>query len=367
MRLILTYTILLTLISSCKKPDILPPVAGAADKMVLIYLAANNDLRLDAIQSLKKIQNGYSYSDKNRIVVYTKTSSEHAYLLSLQGNNKIDTLFKYVGENSSDPIFMERVIADSRKFVPASSYGLVLWSHATSWKPARNQVTTKSFGDDNGTEMDLQDLAQSLPKDFEYIIFDACSMASLEVAYQLRNHADFLLASPTEILSTGLPYHNLSNYLFNGANGLVKVAEQFMSYYDNQQGLYQSAAITLIDNKKLEAIANEAKKLLVLNTPTFPFHKHEIQELTFDTSNNMPSYDFLSFLKHNFTEEEYRPLQKSIEKAIVYKNHTSRFLDYEIFEYCGISVYLPDPNDRYAAYYQSLMWSRDSEWGKLFQ
>lgn len=96
------------------------------------------------------------------------------------------------------------------------------------------------------------------------------------------------------------------------------------------------------------------------------YNKSNIQELTFDTNNNMPSYDFLSVLKNNYTAKEYYPLEQKIKEAVIYKNHTSTFLNKNIVEYSHISRYLVQVADRYYEYYTSLSWIEDSNWDIIF-
>lgn len=358
----------LLLLVSCKKEHNETNHDQQIKKMMLIYMAGNNNLRLDADKALQQIKNSYKFNENHRLLVFITSSSDKSYLLNVKGSNQLDTINVYSGGNSADPLFLAKVITDSRISAPALSYGLILWSHGTSWKPfPERQFITKSFGLDEKREMDLKDLAYYLPKDFEYIGFDACSMASVEVIYELRKHADFIIASPTEILSTGFPYNYLVNDLFSGEQGLVKVAEKFHQYYNIQEGLFRSATISLIDASKLDQVAIEVKRLLHFKKPVYPFNKSQIQDLTFDTSNNIPSYDLLSFLKQNYTVEEYGALEKSIQEAVLYKNHTSSFLGVEISEYCGISIYLPERDDKFTEYYKGLRWSEDSDWDYMFE
>ena len=50
--------------------------------------------------------------------------------------------------------------------------------------------------------MEIDDLAKGLPDDlFDFILFDACYMASVECTYELRNKAEYILASPTETMA----------------------------------------------------------------------------------------------------------------------------------------------------------------------
>lgn len=53
-------------------------------------------------------------------------------------------------------------------------------------------------------EMELDEFAAAIPDGtLDFIIFEACLMAGVEVAYALRGKAEYLLASPAEIISPG--------------------------------------------------------------------------------------------------------------------------------------------------------------------
>ena len=101
------------------------------DQMVLIYIAANNDLKPEALASVNELERGYR--DGLNLLVYLKTSSEVSVILKVKADDTpnigSDTIAIYVNENSSDPYFLSRVVNDARKLSPASSYGLVLWSY----------------------------------------------------------------------------------------------------------------------------------------------------------------------------------------------------------------------------------------------
>src|SRR5690606_20162606 len=356
----------LFLSGGCKKQDSVIPAEESAQHMVLFYIAANNDLKYDALESFRKIQQGYIFNPSQRILIYLKTESNRSYLLTIDDHG-VDTLKSYTDEtdeNSSDPKFLKKVILDSREIFDTETWGLVMWSHATSWKP---KSKTKSFGQDEGLEMDIKDLALCLPNDLEFIVFDACTMASIEVLYELKNKTKFILASPAEILSTSFPYDKSVNDLFLGVNGLKRIAENFLDYYSHQTGLFQSATISLIQTNKLEDIARETKKLILSNTSIHPINKEGVQHLTFDTSNNVASYDAISFLRINYEYNAYSNVGTSINQAVLFKGSTALFLGHEIIEYCGISVYLPETNDPYLEYYNSLQWNLDSGWTKIFE
>ncbi len=102
----------------------------------------------------------------------------------------------------------------------AKRYSLALWSHGSAWLPPKKssflsnkgELEYKSFGQDGESELSLNDLAESLPERFFSIAFDACFMASVEVAYALRYNVLYFLFSPTEVLPDGFPYEAMPPY-----------------------------------------------------------------------------------------------------------------------------------------------------------
>lgn len=358
-------TVFFYCIIGCSKTKFEPETT--ADQMVLIYMAANNDLRLDALECLNRIESGYSGG--NDLLVYIKTTSEHSFLLKIKHDNTnqivSDTLMTYGNENSSDPEFLKRVVNDSRRISSASTYGLILWSHASSWAPS-NEIRLKSFGEDRGTDMDIKDLKNALPRDFLYIIFDACSIASIEAIYELRNNAQYILASPTEVLSTSYPYEDIIPDLFGGKDRLNIVAEKFIAYYRSLPGQYASATVSLVATDELELLAAKTKELLDLKRPKKYAELNGIQRLDFDPAARVPAYDFLDFLEQNFEEQDYRTVLHHLNNAVLFKDHTSDFLHSRILKFSGLSIYLPSERSEYKEYYRTLDWYQSGGSYNLF-
>ena len=90
---------------------------------------------------------------------------------------------------------LKRVINDVTRLYPAKSYGLIVFSHGSGWLPPHTLVNgSRSIIIDNDNEMEITDFAMALPDHlFEFIIFEACNMAGIEVAYELRNKAAYIM------------------------------------------------------------------------------------------------------------------------------------------------------------------------------
>ncbi|MDR1121803.1 MAG: hypothetical protein LBM08_12910 [Dysgonamonadaceae bacterium] len=359
---ILFWVIFLLFLVGCDKE------AGLSDftvnRTVIVYMAADNDLSGDALVDLEEMQRGYTATGAN-LIVLVDVAGEAPYLLQIDETGR-QTVKTYLEFNSADALKMKSVLGEIINMYPAGNYGLVLWSHGTSWLPAGVQL--KSFAEDGGRQMDIIDLAAALPLRFDFILFDACLMGAVEVAYELKDKTDFLIASSTETIYKGFPYDLIISELLAPEVNLIQVAQKYFDYYDEQQGAYRSATISVTDTRRLDALA-EATALVIGDTPfnMANFDRTAVQRL--DVYNEQYVFDFLDFTTKAFPQTNLIALREQINKTVIYKAHTPRFIEeYDISTYCGLSCYIPHPqrNDL-NTYYQQLKWCRAAGFSQLFK
>lgn len=348
-------------ILSCKKEDLISE--DNTTKAIFVYIAANNDLKYSALRSIDQMEKSYrnEYGD---LIVFIKVDRNSSHILKIKhdirdGIIASDTLKSYETQNSSDIDFMKLVFEDMRSFTSAKDYGLVLWSHATSWLPEPNGLLkTKSFGYDRGAEVELKNLRYALPKGLKFILFDACYMASVEVVYELRNNTDYIIASSSEVLSSSYPYDLILADLFS--KDFLQVCRKFYDYYNNKVGFEQSATVSLIDCRYLDELAFETKQVLQTSI------NKDINNLTRVSQNfnfvldiEVGFYDFWSLIKENYSFTQLTSLEATLTKCVLFKQHTKFFLNLPILESSGLTVSLID-NTNLLAYYKSLDWYKDS-------
>ena len=128
----LIYSVMI--FSACHDSDKIEPEYG--ERTVLIYMAADNDLNKDGETNIKSILKGMEQT-AGRLVIYIDPRYDVPRLLTVKGGKgcRLDTLETYTEENSASPEVLARVVKEVQKRYPASSYGLVLWSHGLGWVP----------------------------------------------------------------------------------------------------------------------------------------------------------------------------------------------------------------------------------------
>ena len=92
----------------------------------------------------------------------------------------------------------------------------------------------------------------------EYILFDDCYMSSVEVAYEMKGVAHYIIACPTEIMSYGFPYGRCGVYLL-GSLDYRNVVDNFIGYYSFSSSPYATAAVT--DCTQLDDLADIVRQI----------------------------------------------------------------------------------------------------------
>ncbi|HIZ85274.1 MAG TPA: hypothetical protein IAC04_02150 [Candidatus Coprenecus stercoravium] len=369
-----------------------------ADRTVLIYMAADNSLASNARRNLDEMRRGdipyyFSEGSGNVLLVYADISGEKPRLMRLSkdrfGTVNTETLVEYEDHNSCSDSVMRSVLSYAAALFPAQENGLVLWSHGTGWLPAgyySNPVDgngnalqalsvdkdpyagyVKSFGADGTFEMDIKTLAETLPVHYSYILFDACLMGGVEVAYELKDHCDYIVASAAEILAGGFPYEKIIPMLFEGRNGLESACWEFYQRYAED-----GATVALIETSKLNALAESCLDIFLSGGRVairsldmdslqgyFRMDRHWFYDLG-DLMSRISPADTAEGQTRNL----YDVFEKALGDAVICKWSTDEFVlggypQFSIKKFSGLSTYVPNPeNPVLDEYYKTLAWNK---------
>lgn len=301
---------------------------------------------------------------------------------------------------AADPSTIREVLGFVKDNFPAKGYGMVFSSHGSGWLPAgyyynpskfeedhRNDVSSvtpqgisprlaipegsladtdplygkvRSIGQDYiedqyfGHEMSVSEFADAIPYHLDYILFDMCFTAGVEVVYGLKDKTDYLGLSPAEVLGDGMfDYSRLTTFLLKNTEpdlqGLFK--DSFEMYdecrymegkSESEKELSRSATVNVIKTDGVEKLAAVCKRLIneysetIGNAPTY-----DIQG--YFRSGRHYFYDLADiFKKCGASEDDLKELDDAINGCVIYKNATKRLLGlFDIETYSGFSMYLP--------------------------
>ncbi len=368
----LLVLLLSSLLFSCKDDNSIG--MPLPKETVIVYMAADNDLSDAAIDNINEMEAAFAGENKN-LLVFMDLGFEQSHVIKITHDetNEIisPSVLTYANQNSASAEVLQAVIGDIINLYPSESYGLILWSHGTGWLPPV-KTQTKSFGRDGRSEIEIKELEAALPSNiFDYIIFDACLMGSVEVAYQLRHKASYILASPTEILASGFPYANIIVPLFdrnkNTQQRLESIASEYMDYYQSEPGRRQSASISLIKTDALSSLASITSQLLnSYGLQKWDYKQDYTQRL--DVFESALTFDFRDFLYNNYPDAALAAIDQQLNNTVLYKAHTEEFIGiYSINNFCGLSCYIPQVEEiELNEYYQTLDWCKASGFDLMF-
>ena len=388
------------------------------NRVMLLYSAGYNNLSSYLKGDIEELKRGAlpSSLDENVVLVYshfptggynTPSSPTLVRLTSTKENKvKADTVVIFPDNSiSASAEQVENVLLYIQEKFPADSYGMIFSSHATGYLPAGyyqnpdndsnviewsakpgRQLTAvpyaepeydpslpmvKSIGQDQvGTsgayvsyEININDFADAIPMKLDYLLFDACLMGGIEVAYELQGKVDKVGFSQTEVLADGFCYESLTSHLLGGETpDLVSVCSDYFNQYEVQSGVYQSATISLIDCSQLSPLARVCGELFTKYSDAIAVLDHN-QVQRFYRMGKHWFYDLESILLNaGINDNELAGLHAALDKCVIYKAHTPKFMsDFKIHTFCGFSMYLPcQGSEKLNDFYKNLKWNKDT-------
>ena len=394
-------------------------------KVLLLYSAGFNSLTSYLKEDIEDLKQGWLPTDHRTddvVLVYSHFPSQSGkynvgtspVLVRLYTRDETviaDTLVVYPDTTiSASAEQLNKVLTFVKNEFQAKSYGMIFSSHATGYLPAgyyqkpnnyvfeddvmpswkrmgRKPVAvpfeaqehdpslpmTKSIGQDQvgekgsylSYEIELPDFTKAIPMKLDYLLFDACLMGGVEVAYELREKVRTIGFSQTEVLAEGFNYKQLTTHLLNNEESdPVSVCEDFFIQYDIQSGLLRSATISVVDCSKLAPLTDVCRDL---------FEKYSEQIRTLDSSGVQKFfrysyhwfYDLESIvLNAGATPEEIERLRSALHQCIIYKGNTPYFFQgdssgFEIKTFSGFSMYLPSRgSSELDEFYKTLKWNQ---------
>lgn len=357
------YFILTLLFVSCHKTDTSePPYPKIFDKTIIAYLAGDNNLSSEIDSKINALSAGFKKvdGDHNRLVVFADYRNESSQLLEIT-NSGIVTIDTFENLNAADPAILKKIISDVCSIFPSKSYGIICFSHASGWLPAGafsdpvgyQPASSKSLIMDGENEMSIEDFAEAvkLPDGtkYDFILFETCHMAGIEVAYCLRNVASRMIASSSEIVSPGFidTYEKNLDKLFSNDADVCGFSSSFFDYWDGQSGARRSATISVINLNNIDLLAAETGRIIkegkyLISSP------ENIQH--FDRNFIHMFFDLKEYLMAATGEDNSKLsyFDELLNDIVIYKNATHSFMtgypySFKIDKHCGITIYIMQP------------------------
>lgn len=254
---------------------------------------------------------------------------------------------------------LDRTYNEPVIYVPRNDDGPIVKSIGATWTDNTRKYCY---------ETDIRELADAIPFKMEYIIFDACYMGGIEVAYELKDKCKWLCASQTEILSNGMDYTKILERLIQSNNPNPEaVCSDYFNFYEAQSGVNKSATISMVDCSRIDVLAAVCRNIFRNHNISYDnCDKDELQQFFRGSNANTQKwfYDLRSVLvAAGANELELADIDWALNQCIVYEAATEQFMPgysgFDIKTFSGLSMYLPYPERSYLNnYYKELAWNQ---------
>jgi hypothetical protein len=352
----LIFILPLLSLSGCQHEDAPFPDddPSVSNRTVLVYFGTDNNFSIEASTNIALFTANWDKNTDGNLLVYADTGENpvlvHIFYDTQRQINIADTVAVYPSENSANPAVLFRLLNTLQSDWPARFYGLVVLSHATGWLPANmskpepllRSVIWDAYTPEYQNYMNLADFTNAIPYKLDFIIFDACFMGSVEVCYELKDKANYIVASPAEVLVPGFAYSSIMQYLFKPEADLVSVAREFYEYYNRQNGFLRSATVCIVKTSALEDLASITKEFIIQGSASN--NLEDIQ--TFGYGNQKIYFDLSDYAKQ-LLPERYSDFRNILDRCVIYKASTPSYYSAGtgvmqiIRQFGGLSVYVP--------------------------
>lgn len=392
--------------------------------VLILYFMGYNNLHSFLRRDIEELTaNAHIGNPRDRILIFSHLCNHGNYKIPTSpmlreistdvfGNIICDTLEVYPDTLiGADTKTVNTILSDIKEKFPADNYGILFSSHGTGWapedycnspnkydptasddniwsvrrkedvvpKPAWIYPETdevpmvKSMGVHNISsnkfkEMDISALADAIPMKTKYLIFDACFMGGVEVAYEFKDVCDRFVGSQTEIIADGMDYITMTSFLLNNIEAdLEGFCRNYFNFYRNHSDpTCRSATISLISTEKLDFLADVCKEI-------FESQRDGIAAL--EGSDIVQGYYQRRYADYHkwfhdlesivincgASEEQIARFKDALASCVEYKAATPSFFGSEITikHHCGLSMYLPFKDRPYLnEFYKTLEWNK---------
>lgn len=375
-RFVLLYFCLI-LLSACESKDT-PNSIDSSKRTVLVYIAGDDaDLSSYAQKNLEDIVASVAKSNTyGTLLCYFDNFETEPVLYKIDKfakGGKIE-LKRYAEQKSASIESLSEAVKDMEYYAPAQEYGLVLWGHGSGWDPKIQTARTMqhkmigfdrplqySYGGSQDGWMDIEEIRDAIPdRLFHFILFDACYMSQIEVAYTLRNKANYMIASAAETLATGFPYKDIVPLMLDEDLDLSNICEAFYQFYSLEFGARKTATVALVNLQYMESFAEWNRSIFRENyLKLVSLSNTEVQY--FDRMWPVMMFDYGQTIRL-IASHKVGELNEWLKKVIEYKAATPKILNtitINPVNFCGITTYIPfDAND----YRKKNLLYRNTDW-----
>jgi hypothetical protein len=236
----------------------------------LFYMGGDNNLSNYISANLDDIKNA-GLPDNSKILAQADFPVHGMKRLLLTDDDWLE-LGSMPDIDSSRAEVIADFLAFSRRSFPAENYVLIISSHADGWKNSpqlRCSLISDETSGSLGNPLEIAAYIKGANTQFagfnrplELIVFDACNMAMIEIAYEFNDCAAYSVFSQAFVPGNGFPFYNILKTVSDqGADNISAftmgsiICDEYKNRYIS--GLVDTGAtVSLVDNAAMANFMN---------------------------------------------------------------------------------------------------------------
>ena len=261
---------------------------------LMVYLDGDNNLEEQALADFNEMEAALAHDGVQIVALFDRSSSyttacgnwtdtrlyevSHDTNPSAFSSRRLEdpdglgiTLNEPVELNMGSGETLKKFVAFCKKAYPADRTALILWDHGSGWLPPKHDgqsPISRAVAYDEESKSDalsMKEIAWALNGEkVDLLGFDACLMADMEVAWEVKDVADFMVASQALEPGSGWNYTEFLNR-FNGlpaeSKGPVGLGTSIAETYLAEAEQDRALTLSLFDLTKIEPLRDAVDAL----------------------------------------------------------------------------------------------------------
>jgi len=369
---------------------IFPPRDNTAEWTVMVYLDSDNNLESAGINDINEMEMVGSTTEVNIVVQADRipgydisnsnwTTTRRYYITQDSNPILINSEFNDLGElNMGDPDTLVDFASWAVSSYPAKKYLLVIWNHGGGFRSPAYTAKDIAWDDTNGgdkiTMPELEDalfaISNQMGKNIDIVGMDACYMAMIEVAYQIKDYADILVTSEESEPNDGWPYDTILGEL--AGNPLISPEQLSADIVDKYIYSYPFEEVTqsAIDLSYIDSLASQLSNLALAImddslTPKGVYIDAACSSQYYGDPDFIDLYDFCDKIFDHSNSLEIKIMAIIIQQTLSSTVINSDYSGWGVSGSKGLSIYFPWYYNYDSEKYNDTNFAQDTFWDEM--
>jgi len=365
--------------------DIIPMPGNpkaAKDWTIMVFVNAKNNLEsygLGDVNEMEKIgsdNNVNIVAELGRVTGYSSDDGDwtgsRRYLIQKDADTTKITSPIVMEIPKSDMGSWEYLVGFSKwamEKYPAKHYVLIVWNHGAGWNKDMDFESTKgiSYDDETGNHITTPQMSQAMAQIGKIDIFamDACLMQMAEVGYEIKDYADYIVASEETEPGDGYTYDTwLGPLAAKPAMSAEELSKTMVnSYTDHYQAINQGGTQSSIKTASFGKLAQlldgwTAEVMAANDLANVKNARTKAQAFYYSTNKDL--YHFVKLVSdataNAAVAAKGKELMNFLKTDLIVLN---RATGAKYANATGLAIYIPTS---YTTAYDTLAWGKDSKW-----